>query len=85
MIRIIAVLTQNILPIFLVAASGFALQRWLHLDKKALSSVVMNIFSPCLVFTSLVNSQLPGAELLGLAGFTLLVMLTMGLLALGMA
>jgi malate permease and related proteins len=77
-----AVLTQNIFPIFLVAAVGFGLRRWLAVDKKALSTAVFYALSPCLVFSSLVNSQLPGDELLQLALFALLSILAMGALGL---
>jgi predicted permease len=82
---ILTVLTQNILPIFIVAALGFGLQRWKRLDKRTLSSLVLNCLSPCLVFSSLVNSQLPGEELFELSAFTLLTILAMGLLGLLLA
>lgn len=69
----------------MVAAFGFALQRWLGLDKRALSSVVFNCFSPCLVFSSLINSQVQGDELVTLSAFTVLNITAMGLLALAVA
>lgn len=76
------VLTQNILPIFLVAALGFLLQRSQALDVRTLSSVVFNLFTPCLVFSSLVGSRLPLADLAQLAAFSFIVVLVMGLLGL---
>ncbi|MFQ5419154.1 MAG: AEC family transporter [Anaerolineae bacterium] len=85
MTQIITVLIQNILPIFVVAGFGFALQRWQKLDKRVLARVVLNVFSPALVFSSLVSSRLPGDELLRLAGFALLNMTAMGLVALAAA
>lgn len=75
---ILTVITQNILPIFLVAAFGYGLQRWQHLDKQALSSVVINVFSPCLAFSALVNSQLTGQELGGMVLFTAVTIFIMG-------
>lgn len=81
----VAVLTQNILPIFIVAAFGFGLQRWIRLDKRTLSSAVLYVFSPCLVFSSLVNSQLAGEELAVIAAFTLVTVFVMGLLGVVMA
>ena len=75
---IIAVLTQNILPIFIVAGFGFALQRWIGVEKRPLSAIVMNVLSPCLVFSSLVGSQLPSEELVGLAIFAFMNVLLMG-------
>lgn len=82
---IIAVLTDNILPIFIVAAFGFALRRWLGLDKRVLSNAVFNCLSPCLVFSSLVNSQLAGDELINLALFTILTILSMAFIGLTLA
>lgn len=79
------VLSQNILPIFIVAAFGYALQRWIGVDKKSLSSVVMNVLSPALVFASLVSSQVPAGELADLALFAILNMLLMGAAALVLA
>lgn len=75
------VLTQNILPIVLVASFGFLLRRHLDVHIGTLSTVVFNILSPCLVFSSLVNSKLPGTELAELAGFAVLNILAMGALA----
>jgi predicted permease len=82
---IVAVLTQNILPFFLVVALGYGLQRWRGLDKRTLSSLVMNVLSPCLVFSALVTSRLPGEELLGLGAFTLISVALMGFLSFGLA
>lgn len=76
------VITQNILPILLVASFGYALRRWRDPDPRVLASVVLNVFSPALVFTSLVNSRIPAGELLDLALFTVLVIAGLGLLAL---
>ncbi|MCP4359003.1 MAG: AEC family transporter [Chloroflexi bacterium] len=76
--NIITVLTQNILPIFIVAAFGYGLHRWKRLDIRPLSTIVMNCLSPALVFSSLVNSQLPGQELADIALFAVLNIMIMG-------
>ncbi len=81
----VAVLTRNILPIMLVASFGYLLRRRFDVHLSTLTSVVFNVLSPCLVFSSLVNSQLPGDELLQLAAFTAGSILIMGGLALLMA
>ena len=81
MSEIFTVFTQNILPILIVAGFGYGLQRWKPVDKKSLSGIVVNILSPCLVFASLVNSQLLGDELLDLGLFAVLAIGTMGVLA----
>jgi malate permease and related proteins len=78
---IIDVITQNIIPIFLVAGLGFWLRRSRGVPTRPVSSVVFNAFSPALVFVSLVNSRLDGSELLGLTLFAILSILVMGTLA----
>ncbi len=83
--NILTVLSQNILPIFIVASFGFALQRWVGIDKKTLSTAVLYILSPCLVFSSLVGSQLPSTELAQLAVFTILNIAAIGLIGLVVA
>lgn len=82
MTSVVEVLAQNILPIFLVAAVGFVLRRYLKLDKRALTGVSFYAFSPALVFSSLVSTQLDGGELLQIAAFTIIVILGMGLVGL---
>lgn len=78
MSQIFAVFTQNILPIFIVAGFGFALARTVGLDKRPLATAVLYVFSPCLVFSSLVTSQLPSSEIGQLALFALLNIGLMG-------
>lgn len=78
---ILDVLTQNIVPIFIVAGLGFWLRRSRGVPTRPVSSVVFNVFSPALVFVSLVNSRLDGSELLRLIAFAVLSILTMGALA----
>lgn len=80
MSEITDVLVNNILPIFVVAAIGFALRQSLGLDVKTVARVTFNGFSPCLVFYSLVTAKLNGSELLLLGGYSLLTILLMGLL-----
>ena len=81
----LSVLTQNILPIMLVASFGFLLRRHFELHIGTLTNVVFNVLSPCLVFSSLVSSQLPGRDLALLAAAAALGILVMGGLAFGLA
>ena len=69
----------------LVASFGYLLRKQFDLHIGTLSSVVFNVLSPCLVFASLANSQLPGDELVELVGFSALNILAMGALALILA
>ena len=75
---ILEVLTENILPIFLVAGLGFWLRRYKQVDTRPVASVVFNGFSPALVFASLVATQVPVAQLGQLALFTALSITIMG-------
>lgn len=81
--EIFQVLTQNILPILIVAGAGYLLQRQYDLDKRTLNSLVFNVLSPALIFSSLVGSNLPSTELLEISVFTVLAIVAMGLLAFG--
>jgi predicted permease len=78
---ILEVLVQNILPIFLVASLGYWLRRTYKLDPKPLATVVFNGFSPALVFSSLVSTQLPLEELAQLASFALVTILALGVVS----
>jgi len=77
--EILAVLSGNILPIFIVAGFGYGLRRWLNVDQGGLSSVVLNVFSPALVFSSLVTATISPAEMGRIGLFTVIVVIAMGL------
>jgi predicted permease len=55
---------ENLLPIFLAAGTGYLLSRWLKADPRTLSQVIFYIFSPCLVFTILIENQVSENEIL---------------------
>jgi len=50
-----------ILPVVLVIACGYVLQRVFNLDIKSFSRVTFYVLSPCLAFSSLLKSTLGGA------------------------
>lgn len=62
---------DNLLPIFLVAGSGYLAGKWLKVEVRSISRVVFYLFSPCLLFDLLVTSQFEGGEMLRMVGFTL--------------
>jgi predicted permease len=72
---------NNILPILLIAGIGFLGGKYLNIQARTLSRVVFHIFSPCLIFNLLVNSQLGGDDILRMAGFTSAVVLSMVIIA----
>ena len=72
------ILAHDILPIFIGIGLGFVFGRRFRPDIQSLSRVTFFVFSPCLVFNSLVRSNLAGDELLRIAGFTAGVAIAMG-------
>jgi predicted permease len=62
---------NNLLPILLVAGTGYVAGKWLKVDARSISRVVFYLFSPCLLFDLLVTSQFAGGEMLRMVGFTL--------------
>ena len=60
---------------------GFALRMGLGVDKRALSNLSFYILSPALVFSSLVNTNIAGEELIQLVAFVIIMTLSMGLIA----
>lgn len=71
---------NNLFPILLAAAIGFALAKWLGIDPRPLSQVVFYIFSPVLVFNLIMNSQLSNQDILRTLLFAILLMVCIGLL-----
>lgn len=65
-----------IAPVFLIAGLGFLwAKRGMPFDNTTISSLVMNVGSPCLVFSSLTRIQLEGSA------FTSVLMASLGILA----
>ena len=77
MTLLLGIFATNILPIFLTAGTGFAVGRRFKPDLKTVSRLAFYIFSPCLVFNSIVHSELSGAEFWQMAFFTLGVVAAM--------
>jgi len=78
MLRLFA---ENLLPVFLAAGAGYIVAvRW-NVDPRPLARVAFNVFAPCLVFQAIVDSNLPGGDLLRMVGLALTVLLTTGVVA----
>jgi predicted permease len=75
---IIEVLTENILPIFVVAGFGALLRRKTRIDKQALSQLTLYVLAPSLFYASLVNADLAGDEV---GQIVLFAMVTSGVMA----
>lgn len=77
---LLSTFANNILPIILLGGAGYALGKILQIDPRSLGRVVFYVFSPILVFNLLLENQLELSEAAGVIGFTVLIVLTMGLL-----
>ena len=54
---ILQILQSIIVPVFVVASVGFIIQRVTSIETSSISNVVLHAFTPCLVFTSILNSS----------------------------
>ena len=71
---------NNLLPIFLAAGAGYLLARNFQLNPRVLSQVVFYVFSPCLIFTLLINSELSNGDILNTMFSTGIFILLVGLI-----
>lgn len=77
---ILSVFAQVMLPILVVVASGFVFKRLTDFDVRPASRVSLYLFSPALIFSSLVEAEIGGGE--ALRAVTFMVALTALLAAL---
>jgi predicted permease len=72
-----AILWKVILPVFIIIALGYLLERRLSLDVRPISRVIFYALGPCLVFSSTATSSVSGTDIWKIVYFTL----AMGLLS----
>lgn len=80
MSNLLSLFANNLLPILLVAGTGYIAGRWLNVEARSISRVVFYLFSPCLIFDLLTNSQLSNGDMLRMIGFAATSILTVGAL-----
>ncbi|MEX0789022.1 MAG: AEC family transporter [Anaerolineales bacterium] len=76
---------ENVLPVLLLAATGFALQRALRIDPRPLAQVVFHAFAPALVFRLLLQTSIGATDILRMMGLAGLVMGGIGILSWALA
>lgn len=81
MSTLLQILLDDILPIFIVIGFGFLFVRRTQTDMRAASRLTFFVLSPCLVFTSLIESDVAGSEIVQIAAFTISITLIIGLIA----
>lgn len=80
-----AILYNNIVPVFIAIGLGYALERTLKVEIESVSRTIFYALSPCLVFSSLVNSNISSGDLGDIVSFEVLITLGVALVAWGMA
>jgi malate permease and related proteins len=75
---------NNLLPVFLIAGSGYLLGRAGKVNPRSLSQVIFYVFSPSLIFTLITDNRLSGQDLLQMAGFAAICLILTGVVALGL-
>lgn len=75
MALLLSLFANDVLPVFVIAAAGFALARVWGADVRTLSKVTFNVLSPCLVFHLMVTSSLGAGDF---ARMTALAAITIG-------
>ena len=81
---LVSTFANNILPIILLGSAGFALGKVLHVDPRSLGRVVFYVFSPVLIFDLLIRNQLKFSEAASVIGFTISIVIVMGLITYGL-
>jgi malate permease and related proteins len=71
---------NNLLPIFLIAASGFLISKWLGVNPRTISQITFNIFSPCLVFVLITRNELGNAQILEMMAYAAILIVGVGVI-----
>ena len=79
--QLLQLFSENLLPVLLTIGTGYLAARYLNLEPRSLSRVTFYIFSPCLLFTLLTESELSNGDIIKMAGFTVANLLLVGTLA----
>lgn len=77
MTSFLGIVANTLLPIFLIVGLGVLVERRLKINPRALSRVVVYLFSPCLVLGSMAQSDLGAGELGGIIGAATIISLLM--------
>ncbi len=80
MSELFALFFNNLVPILLAAAIGFALAKFLKINPRPLSQVIFYVFSPILVFKLMIGSQLSNKDILQTLLIASILMAVIGIL-----
>lgn len=79
------IFSENILPIVIVIAIGFVLQKSLKLNPRPLSQTTFYVLSPALIFSVLVNADISGDEILKMMAYAAVIVIAVAAISWGMA
>ena len=80
MSELIPLFFNNLFPILLAAAVGFALAKSLKINPRPLSQIIFYVFSPILVFKLMIGSQLSNKDILQTLLIASILMAVIGIL-----
>ncbi len=81
MSNLLEILVHDILPVFIAIGLGYGFARRNHTELRTATRLTFYVLSPCLVFVSLVESNMGGGETAQIFLLVLLMVLVMGALA----
>ncbi|OGO14443.1 MAG: hypothetical protein A2Y93_14210 [Chloroflexi bacterium RBG_13_68_17] len=81
MTTLIRIFSENLLPILIVAATGFLLQRILSFDVRSLSRLTLYVCIPAMIFQLLYRTDVGPAEMLRMVAFAAAIVGIIALLA----
>jgi predicted permease len=74
---------NNLLPVLLIAGTGFFLGKVAKVQPRSLSQVIFYVFSPCLIFTLITDNQIESLAIVRMAAFAVLCMALVGAITWG--
>ncbi len=80
----LSIFSNNVLPSFIVIGVGYLLERRIKVDKRTLSRLAIYVLTPCLVFSSIINSEVDPSQFGRMTAYVIiftLIMIGLGYLA----
>ena len=80
----LSIFSNNVLPSFIVIGVGYLLERRIKVDKRTLSRLAIYVLTPCLVFSSIINSEVDPSQFGRMTAYVItftLIMIALGYLA----
>lgn len=78
--NLVILFSNNILPIFLAAGSGYLAAKYWQVNARSISKISFFILSPCLIFSLITTSQLGDHDVIRMAGFAIVNIMAIGTL-----